>query len=270
MVDLIDHQPGRIAPGMPQINKISFADVRASFLEGVRDFNHAPLFGAFLGGIYALGGIVILITVFALDISYLAYPLMAGSVLIGPFVAAGMYEVSRELEAGRQPTWSGVMRTVFAQRQRELGWMAFITIFAFIIWMYQVRLLLALFLGFSAFGTLGDFTHVLFTTPDGLAFLAVGHLVGAALALGLFSITVVSFPLLMDRDLDVVTAMITSVNAVIANPGPMIAWGLCVVGLTFIATVPLFLGLVVVLPILGHATWHLYRRLVVQPPGEAR
>lgn len=261
MANVID-RPAPAASRAPTVRAITFADVKASLMAGVQDFNRAPALGAFFGAIYAFGGILILSCVFALDLGYLAYPLFAGSVLIGPFVAAGLYDVSREIEAGRTPTFSHVMSTVFAQRQRELGWMAFVTIFAFIIWMYQVRLLLALFLGFASFGTLKEFIQVVLHTPDGLSFLAVGHVVGAALALGLFSISVISFPLLMDRDVDVVTAMITSVQAVLMSPGPMIAFGVMVVALLVIGALPCLLGLVVVLPVLGHATWHLYRRAI--------
>lgn len=262
MVDIIERPVGAVAHA-PAIRAITFADVKDALQAGVEDFNRAPAIGAAFGAIYAFGGIFLIACVLSLDLGYLVYPLFAGSVLIGPFVAAGLYDVSRELEAGRKPTFRGVLSTVFDQRKRELGWMAFVTIFFFIIWMYQVRLLLALFLGFASFGTLQEFVRVLFTTSDGLSFLAVGHVVGAALALGLFSISVISFPLLMDRDLDVVTAMITSVQAVLLSPGPMIAWGLTVVGLLFIGSVPCFLGLVVVLPILGFATWHLYRKTVL-------
>lgn len=264
MADVVK-QHGSAAAAFPQVRPVTVADVVGALKAGLSDFLKAPAIGLFFGAIYAFGGILIFTTVFALDVGYLAYPLAAGSVLIGPFVAAGLYEVSREIEAGRQPTFSTVIHTALAQRTRELGWMAFVTIFAFIIWMYQVRLLLALFLGFASFASLQEFAKVLFTTTDGLSFLAVGHVIGAALALGLFSITVVSFPLLMDRDLDVVTAMIASVQAVLASPGPMILYGMIVVALLAIAVVPAFLGLLVVLPVLGHATWHLYRRAVAPP-----
>ena len=265
MTDMVKSN-GHASVAAPRVQPITFADVKASFSEGLSDFFHAPMIGLFFGAIYALGGLAIVTVVFAMEMGYLAYPLAAGSVLIGPFVrdapvsAATM--VSRELEAGRTPTFSTVLKTVFAQRSREMSWMAFVTIFAFTIWMYQVRLLLALFLGFANFASLNEFAHVLFTTTDGLAFLAVGHVVGAALALGLFSITVISFPLLMDREVDVVTAMITSVQTVMTSPGPMIAYGIAVVALLVLGALPFFLGLLIVLPVLGHATWHLYRRAV--------
>jgi uncharacterized membrane protein len=128
--------------------------------------------------------------------------------------------------------------------------------------MYQVRLLLALFLGFRSFTSLNEFLSVVLTTPDGLVFLLVGNVIGALLALILFSLTVVSFPLLLDREVDFITAMITSVRAVATSPIPMIGWAATVVVLLLLAALPLFLGLIVILPVLGHTTWHLYRKIV--------
>lgn len=147
--------------------------------------------------------------------------------------------------------------------------MAFVVGFFFVIWMYQVRLLLALFLGNAgSFASLNEFFQIVFSTTEGVLFLVVGNVIGVALSLILFSITVVSFPLVLDRDVDFVTAMITSVRAVAMNPVPMLGWAAIVVALLVISTLPLFLGLVVSVPILGHATWHLYRKLVV-PAGTA-
>jgi len=143
--------------------------------------------------------------------------------------------------------------------------MAFTMLFFFWVWMYQVRLMIALFLGRMSFSTLDRFFSVLLTTPEGWLFLGVGHVVGAALALILFSITVISMPLLMDREYDFITAMITSVKAVIASPVAMLGWGVVVTLAVIAACVPFFLGLLVVLPILGHTTWHIYRRAVHIP-----
>jgi uncharacterized membrane protein len=131
-------------------------------------------------------------------------------------------------------------------------------------WMYQARLLMALFFGLNAsFVTLQQFITVVLTTNEGLLFLLVGNIIGAVLSLILFSLTVVSFPLLLDRDdVDFVTAMITSVRAVVMSPVPMIGWAAVVVMLLIISALPFFLGLLVTLPVLGHTTWHLYRRIV--------
>jgi len=252
------------APGLrqePVIRRIGRADLVDALAEGLRDFQAYPAFGLFFGSVYALGGVVILACAFLWDLLYLVYPLAAGFVLIGPFVAVGLYEVSRLREQGQLPTLAGVFRAIWAQGGKEISWMAFVTIFLFIIWMYQVRLLIALFFGLHGLPA-GGFPAVLFTTPEGLAFLAVGHIVGAVLAIVTFSLTVVSFPLLLDREVDFITAMITSVRAVVSNPAAMLGWALCVVLMLFTAALPAFLGLVVVLPVLGHTTWHLYRKLV--------
>jgi uncharacterized membrane protein len=246
----------------PQLRRISASDIADSVAAGLRDFQAAPQYGLFFGGIYAVGGVLLVMAAASWGMLYLAYPLAAGFALIGPFVAVGLYEVSRRRETGEPLGWSAVLGAVAAQSRRELGWMAFVTVFIFMLWMYQVRLLLALFFGFQSFA-LRDFLATLLTTPEGWTFLLIGHVVGAVLSLVLFSLTVVSFPLLLDRDIDFVTAMITSVRAVTTNPLPMIGWAAIIVVLLIAASAPFFAGLFVVLPVLGHTTWHLYRRLVV-------
>jgi uncharacterized membrane protein len=259
----LKHQAPARHPGMPRVNALTAADIRAALMEGLSDFARAPAFGMFFGGVFALGGMAIVLALTAWDVPWMIYPFAIGFPLVGPFAAVGLYEVSRRLEAGRAVVWSQVLSVVWAQRRRELSWMAFVMLFVFWVWMYQVRLLIALFLGRLSFSTLERFMTVVLTTEQGWLFLAVGHVVGAALALVLFSITVVSIPLLMEREVDFVTAMITSVKAVVASPLPMLGWGVVVTLAVIIACLPFFLGLVVVLPVLGHATWHLYRRAVV-------
>lgn len=248
-------------PAFPVVRAATFEDIRIALAQGWQDFRSAPAYGLFFGAIYALGGLLIVSTVALFGVSYLAYPLAAGFVLIGPFIAAGLYEVSRRLESGEPLHWRGVFGVIFAQSGREFAWMAFVSIFAFIVWMYQVRLLLALFLGFQSFASFGAFIDVVFTTGDGLAFLAVGHVVGAVMAAIVFSLTAVSFPLLLDRDFDFITAMIVSVQAVVKSPLVMLGWAFAIVVIVAAASAPFFLGLFVALPILGHATWRLYRRI---------
>jgi uncharacterized membrane protein len=252
----------RPMPRPPVVRTVSFGDIREALSRGWSDFLQAPLFGLFFGAFYALGGILITWLMFWNSMVYWVIPLVIGFMLIGPFVAVGLYEVSRALEQGRPLTWSGVLGVMFRQREREFVWMSFVTLFVFWIWIYQVRLLLALFFGLKTFSTFDAFVTMLFTTANGLTFLVVGHVVGAILSLALFSLTVVSFPLLLDREVDFITAMITSVKSVVTSPAAMIAWAICIVVLTILAMLPAFLGLIIVLPVLGHATWHLYRRLV--------
>jgi len=253
----------------PVVRAVTVPEIVDSLAKGLRDFQSAPLYGLVLGAVYAVGGNIIVLCAFALGVSYLAYPLAAGFALIGPFIAVGLYEVSRRRENGEPLSWGVVLSTIWAQGRRELGWMAFVTVFIFVVWMYQVRLLIALMLGLKSFTSLQEFLTLVTTTPEGWIFLIIGHVTGAVLSLVLYSLTVVSFPLLLDRDVDCVTAMITSVRAVVASPGPMIGWAVVVVVLMVVACLPAFLGLLVVLPVLGHATWHLYRRIVVPEPDPA-
>lgn len=255
----------------PVVRSVTANDIAEALGAGLRDFQATPLYGIGFGATYALGGLAILASVTAFGMPYLAYPLAAGFALAGPFVAVGLYEISRRREAGLPISLGSLWRTV--RSRGEIGWMAFVTLFVFIMWMYQVRLLMALFLGFNAsFSTLPQFINVVLTTQEGLLFLALGNMIGAVLSVILFSLTVVSFPLLLDRDVDFITAMITSVRAVVASPRPLIGWAFIIVMLLGASALPAFLGLVFTLPVLGHATWHLYRRIVVplEPVADQR
>jgi uncharacterized membrane protein len=249
-------------PSAPQVRALSAADIRASLYNGWHDFRQAPGPGLLIGGLVALIGIMIAGSVTWFNMPWMIYPFAIGFPLVGPFLAVGLYDVSRRLHHGEHPRWRDVWQTIWAQRRREVSWMAFVVLFVFWVWVYQVRLLMALFLGRQSFSTLSRFLDVLTSTNEGLTFLVVGHVVGAVLALILFSLTVISIPLLLERELDMVTAMITSVKAVLASPVVMLGWGLIVTLLVIAASLPLFLGLLVVLPVLGHATWHIYRRAV--------
>ena len=253
---------GEVRPQAPQVNAVAVGDVADALKKGVSDFLRAPTFGLFFGGIYTAGGLAVLYFLYRLEMPWLILPIAIGFPLIGPFVAVGLYETSRRLEAGLPLTWKGILAHVFHQRERELSWMAFVVLFVFWIWLYQVRLLTAIFLGFKSMSTIASFLHVVTASAEGMAYLVVGTIVGGLLALVLFSTTVIAIPLLMEREYDFVTAIITSVKTVMHNPVPMIAFGVVVAVLAILALVPAFLGLLVVLPVLGHATWHLYRKAI--------
>ena len=245
----------------PVVRRITSADIAEALGQGLRDFQAEPLYGLAFGALYAGGGIVILLSLTAFDMIYLAYPLAAGFALLGPFVAVGLYEVSRRREAAQPISLRDIWSTV--RSRGEIGWMALVTVFFFVIWMSQAGFLIALLIGRNpSFSNLREFITVALTTNEGLLFLAIGNSVGAALSLILFSLTVVSFPLLLDRDVDFVTAMVTSVRAVVTSPVPMIGWAAVIGVLLIVSALPYFLGLLVTLPVLGHATWHLYRRVV--------
>ncbi|QDG74477.1 DUF2189 domain-containing protein [Labrenzia sp. PHM005] len=256
---------------MPQINKITVNDVIDALAAGLNDFRAAPVYGLAIGAFFAVGGLFVILSAAALNLSYLSYPAAAGFVLIGPFAAVGLYEVSRRLKTGEELSWSKVLGAMWAQKGRELSWMAFVVLFIQIMWMYQVRLLLALFLGFRSFASFEEFLNAVIGSPEGLMFLAVGHVVGAVLSLILFSLTVISFPMLLEEDRDFITAMISSVRAVATSPVPMIGWAFVVTAVLIVSMAPAFIGLIITLPILGHTTWHLYKKCVTIPeePGSA-
>jgi uncharacterized membrane protein len=271
MSDKISTPHGSGAPAnnglrpMPKVRAITVNDVIDALAAGLADFRKAPVYGIVIGGIFAFGGLFVILSAAALNMSYLSYPAAAGFVLIGPFAAVGLYEVSRRLQTGEPLSWSKILGAIWDQKGRELSWMAFVVLFIQIMWMYQVRLLLALFLGFRSFASFGEFLNEVVSTPEGLMFLAVGHVVGAILSLILFSLTVISFPLLLEEDRDFITAMITSVRAVVTSPVPMIGWAFVVTAVLIVSMAPAFLGLIVTLPVLGHTTWHLYKKCVETP-----
>ena len=245
-----------------QIRTIEIADLMECIAEGVRDFSRAPKYGMFFGAVYAVGGWLILWVAFALGYFYLAYPFMMGFALLSPFGAAGTYEVSRRLEAGEPLSWSAVLGAVWNRTGKDLGWLALVSLFTLIIWLDLAVFLFLMFYGVNVPSFPQLFTSI-FTTAYGLTFLLVGNGLGAIIALIVFSFTAVSPPLVVDRDVDFVTAMTTSVRAVLANPGPMLAWA-AVIGMDLaVSFVTLFVALLVVFPVLGHTTWRLYRRLIV-------
>ncbi len=249
------------APVLPDLRTMSSQDITAALRAGWADFLAAPSFGLFFGGIFAVGGLFILASLMVFKTTWLIIPVGIGFPLIGPFIAVGLYEVSRRRATGEPLNWKEILLVVFEQRHRQLGWMAFVVLFIFWVWLYQIRLLLAIFLGFKSFSSVSAFWEIVSTTPEGMGFLAVGTLVGAILSLVLFSSTVVAMPLLLERNVDMVSAMITSFKAVFASPVVMLGWGLIVAALVIAAMLPAFLGLIIVLPVLGHATWHIYTRI---------
>jgi uncharacterized membrane protein len=253
---------GTPSPAKPHVLAIDRTDVVAAFAAGLADFKAAPQYGLFFGGIYAAAGLFLSALVALADWEYLIFPLAAGFALIGPFVAVGLYEVSRRRESGEPLSWRTILGAVRGQSQRDIVMLGFVLAFVLIAWVKLASILYALTFGLHPVPP-RDMLDVMFTTPRGVVFLVLGNLLGALLAFVVFTISVMSFPCLLDRDVDFATGIATSIEAVKVNPGPMFAFGLIVAGLLAVAVAPLFLLLPVVLPILGHATWHLYRRTVV-------
>ncbi|MCU0911826.1 MAG: DUF2189 domain-containing protein [Rhodobacteraceae bacterium] len=236
-------------------------DIRAALAAGWRDFRAAPAFGLFFAGVYVVGGLFLVWVLPGTGRVWMTIPISLGFPLLGPFVAVGLYEVSRRIEAGEPLAWGAVLGVILRQKDRQIPTVAAIIVVFFLFWNFLGHMIFALFLGLTAMTNISTSFEV-YLTPNGLAMLAVGTAVGAGFALLLFATQVISLPLLLDREVDFVTAMITSVKAVLASPGVMLGWAALIAATLFVAMLPAFLGLFLALPVLGHASWHLYRRLV--------
>ncbi|SDF78708.1 DUF2189 domain-containing protein [Thalassobaculum litoreum] len=246
------------------VRAAGFDDIRAALGAGLRDTVASPVLSLFFGLVCALFGAVLVSSLVVYDQILIAVAAGVGFPLVAPFLAAGLYEISRRRSRGESYRASDIFLVVFAQRGRQLGWMSFVVLFVFWMWAYQVRLVMALTLGYRGMSSLEAFADVLLTTSQGASFLIVGTIVGAVLSTILYSLTVISMPLLLDKEIDFITAMITSVKTVLASPAVMLIWGAAVGALTLLAIAPALLGVIVIFPILGHTTWHLYDRLVFE------
>lgn len=249
------------AADKPEILHVEVSDLREALLAGLRDFRAAPMFGLFFAGIYVLGGWLILFSFTAKGQLWWSLPASAGFPILGPFIACGLYEVSRRREQGVALVWSEVLGVIFSQKDRQIPSIAAVIVVFFLFWNFLSHMIFALFLGKSTLTNITTSFEV-FLRPEGLAMLAVGTLVGAIFSTLLFALTVVSLPMLLDREVDFVTAMLTSLGVVTESPLVMLSWGALIGATVFVAMLPGFVGLFVVLPVLGHATWHLYRRAI--------
>jgi uncharacterized membrane protein len=252
---------------MPKVNKVTAADISASLKAGFSDFLARPFMSGFFGLFYATFGILLVWTLVGFGKIWMIVPAVVAFPLVAPFAAAGLYEMSRRLQKREVFGWTDILTVMTNQRKREMGWMAFVTLFILWVWFYQFRTVLVIVLQNSSFSDLPGFLNTVFFTPAGWTFLAIGTCIGAVLSAVLFSVTVVAMPMLLERDIDFVSAMITSVRVVTENPMVMLTWAAIISVTMLLSLVPAFLGLIFTLPILGHTTWHLYQRAVTPADG---
>jgi uncharacterized membrane protein len=250
------------SPAPPSIRRIGLVDLRDALAKGIDDFYAMPTHAIFLCIIYPVVGLVLARLAFGYSSLPLLFPLASGFALVGPVAALGLYELSRRREVGLNVSAAHALDVL---RSSSIGAIVALGILLFAIFLIWVAIANAIYVanfGYAAPSSIYQFVHDILTTRAGWNLIIVGNGVGFLFAILVLTISVMSFPLLLDRDVGAAVALLTSIRAVIRNPMTMAMWGLIVGILLVIGSLPFFLGLTVVVPILGHSTWHLYRKVV--------
>jgi uncharacterized membrane protein len=257
-------------PTTTVVRKLSLSDLSAALRLGWEDFKAMPSHAIMLCVIYPVLGLVLFRLVIGYSVLPLLFPLAAGFTLIGPFAALGLYELSRRRESSEEvAAWHAiyVLRAPSFGAMLELGLLLFVL---FGTWIATADAIYITIFGHTPAASIPDFATRILTTPEGWSLIIVGCGVGLLFAVVALCISVVAFPMLLDRHATAIDAIRTSLRVAMKNPLPIAAWGLIVAALLLIGSLPFFVGLAVVLPVLGHATWHLYRRAVEPDPNAGR
>ncbi len=263
----------------PAVRHIAPADLVDALKKGWDDFSAMPSHAVFLCIVYPAIGILVAGLSFGYALVPLLFPAAAGFALIGPFAAIGLYELSRRREAGVEVSAADALEVVRSPSIGAIVALGLLLMAIFLVWMATANAIYTTYFGYGSPESISQFLHDLFMTRAGWNLILVGNGVGLLFAIAALLVGAVSFPLLLDREVGAAVAVLTSLRVVAQNPMTMALWGLIVAVLLVIGTLPLFLGLPVVLPVLGHATWRLYRKAVVadqspradfrpQPPGK--
>jgi uncharacterized membrane protein len=252
------------ATAPPTVRRIGLSDIREALAHGIDDFAACRTDVIFLAIIYPIVGLVLAQLAFNQNLVRLIFPLASGFALLGPIAAVGLYEMSRQREIGGTANWGHAFGMIRSPSFGAIFVLGLILLLLFLLWLGAADAIYWLTLGATPAGSVEGFIRDVLTTEPGWTMIAVGIGVGFLFALVVLAISVVSFPLLLDRDVGLGTAIRTSFRAIAENPGPMAVWGLVVAVGLVLGSIPLFLGLIVVMPVLGHATWHLYRKVVTR------
>jgi len=247
----------------PAVRRIKAADLKDILVRALDDFEAYRTDVIFVCLIYPVVGIALIWLTFGYEMLPLLFPLASGFALVGPVAAVGLYEMSRRREQGIRITWVNAFDVVRSSGFAAILVLGLVLLAIFLLWLLVANVIYQLTLGPEPPVSVAAFVRDVFTTNAGWTMIVVGVGVGFFFALLVLAISVVSFPLLLDRDVGLDAAVWTSIRAVAANPGPMALWGLIVAGGLVIGSIPAFLGLIIVMPVLGHATWHLYRKVVL-------
>jgi uncharacterized membrane protein len=250
----------------PAIRRIGLSDVWDALARGFDDFRAKPSHYVFLSLIYPISGVVLVTWSSGANLLPLIFPLIAGFALLGPFFALGLYEISRRRERGMDTSWHHALDVRHSPALPSILAVGAMLMALFVAWLVFAQILYTSLFGPEPPQSLALFLASIFSSENGLLLMLAGNAIGFCFALIVLATTVIAFPMLLDRDVGAVAAMETSLRATLVNPVPIACWGLIVAALLIMGTVPLFVGLAVVMPILGHATWHLYRKMVVDEP----
>jgi uncharacterized membrane protein len=249
---------------VPEIRRITLADIRHALARGINDFAAFRSDVVFLVFIYPLAGLVLARLTFGQGLLPLLFQLASGFALIGPIAAVGLYEMSRRRETGMEEVgWADAFAVFRSPAIGSIVLFGLLLLAIFAVWIGVAFAIYYLTLGPEPPASVASFVRDVFTTAPGWTMIGLGVGIGFLFAVGVLAISVVSVPLMLDRDVGLFAAIGASLRAVMTNPGPMAMWGLIVAGGLVLGTAPLFLGLIFAMPVLGHATWHLYRRVVV-------
>jgi uncharacterized membrane protein len=246
----------------PIVRSIGLADLREALVKGIDDFYAMPTHAMFLCVIYPVVGFVLARLAFGYSILPLLYPLVSGFALVGPVAALGLYELSRRKEVGLETSATHAFDVLKSSSIGAIAALGFLLLAIFVIWVAAANAIYIATFGYATPSSIEAFLYDVLTTRAGWTLIIVGNGVGLLFAILVLAISVVSFPLLLDRDVGAAVALLTSIRAVVRNPVTMAVWGLIVGALLIIGSLPFFIGLTVVVPVLGHATWHLYRKVI--------
>ncbi len=248
----------------PAVRRVGVADLREALARGFADFSACRTDVVFLCVIYPVVGILLARFAFDYDMLPLLFPLASGFALIGPVAAVGLYEMSRRREQGMRAGWADAFGAVRSPSFGAIVVLGLLLLAIFVLWLAAAQAIYDATLGPEPPSSAAAFFSAVLTTGAGWTMIAVGMGVGFLFAALVLAISVVSFPLLLDRNVGLGTAIATSVRVVAANPGVSAIWGMIVAGSLVIGSLPVFLGLIIVMPVLGHATWHFYRKAVAR------
>lgn len=257
---------GSEAEGQPVVRRIDYEDLRTALRKGFDDFIACRSDVAFLCVLYPIIGITLAWLAFQGNLVQLVFPVVSGFALIGPVAGVGLYEMSRKREVGQPTGWADAFAVAGSPSFGAILVLALMLGMVFFVWILTANGIHAATMGAATLpdtpATIGQFVADVFTTPAGWAMILIGMAAGFLFAALVLSTSVVSFPMLLDRNVGLPVAVVTSIKVATTNPGPIAVWGLIVAAGLVVGTLPMFLGLIVVLPVLGHASWHLYRRAV--------